>query len=227
MQARLDHIDTWIFDLDNTLYPPSDDLFSLMDEKMENYLGREYGLAAEDAARLRHEYWQEFGSTLVGLMQSHGTDPAHFLYDVHDIDLGHMREDADLARAISDLPGRKIVYTNGSQRHAERVTAARGIDHVFDAMFGLEQAGYAPKPAPEAYDRVFSKAAITPTSSAFFEDELRNLKVPKSLGVTTVLVGPSEPAPFVDFHIDDLVDFLSRIPPSPFSQDETAPKSNS
>lgn len=225
MQVRLDHIDTWIFDLDNTLYPPSDDLFSLMDEKMEAYLGREYGLSAEDAAILRHEYWREYGSTLVGLMESHGTDPADFLHNVHDIDLSHMREDADLARAISNLPGRKIIYTNGSQRHAERVTAARGIDHVFDAMYGLEQAGFAPKPAPEAYDRIFDKAAITPTSSTFFEDELRNLKVPKTLGVTTVLVGASEPAPFVDFHIDDLVDFLSRIEPAPFPHGDTAPKS--
>ena len=219
MQARFSHVDTWIFDLDNTLYPPSADLFSLMDVKMENFLMREFKLGPDMAARLREDYWHEFGNTLYGLILNHKIDPMAYLEEVHDIDLSHMVHDPELASAIKSLPGRKVIYTNGSRNHAEKVTAACGIDHLFDDMFGLEQADFLPKPAPEAFAMIFDKARIEPKRSAFFEDELRNLETPKKLGMATVLVGKNSEADFVDFHTPELTGFLSDVVDQVFNAD--------
>lgn len=223
MQASFSHVDTWIFDLDNTLYHPSARLFDQIEVKMRAYVMRELGVDQATADRLRTEYWHRYGTTLAGLMQRHQMDPEPFMLDVHDIDLSHMSPEPALAQAISALPGRKIVYTNGSRLHAERVTAARGLDHVFDDMFGVEHAGWVPKPHRAAFDTVFALADISPSRSAFFEDETRNLEQPKAMGMTTVLVGDSHHAPYVDYRTDALADFLSRMVSDCFPNPATNP----
>lgn len=206
------HIDTWVFDLDNTLYPPSADLFGQMDARFSAYVARLTGLDSARALRLCADYWAEYGSTLSGLMEHHDVDPHHFLADVHDIDISHLEPDEALANAIKRLPGRRIVYTNGSHNHARRVLAARGLTRFFNAVYGVEHADFKPKPTQGAFSSVFAKDGVTPTTAAMFEDEARNLAVPHALGMRTVHVHEKpDDGDHIHHHTDDLADFLSQL----------------
>jgi putative hydrolase of the HAD superfamily len=205
-------VDTWVFDLDNTLYPPSADLFRQMDARLSAYVTRLTGLDQTRALKLCRDYWTEYGSTLTGLITHHDVDPHHFLADVHDINVSHLQEDAALKAAIGRLKGRKIVYTNGSHNHAKRVLVALGLTTVFDAVYGVEHADLKPKPTHDAFARVFAKDGVTPTAAAMFEDEARNLEVPHALGMRTVHVHPqAAPQDHVHHHTDDLAAFLSQL----------------
>ena len=206
------HVDTWVFDLDNTLYPPSADLFGQMDARFSAYVARLTGLDSDRALRLCADYWAEYGSTLSGLMEHHDVDPHHFLADVHDIDISHLEPDEALSNAIRRLPGRRIVYTNGSHNHARRVLAARGLTRFFDAVYGVEHADFKPKPTQGAFSSVFAKDGVTPTKAAMFEDEARNLAVPHALGMRTVHVHEQpDDGDHIHHHTDDLADFLSQL----------------
>jgi len=202
---------TWIFDLDNTLYPPSAQLFDQMDIKMTAFIMDALGVEAAEALHLQKTYWREHGTTLAGLITRHNMAPEAFLEAVHDIDLSGLSEDPQLASRIAALPGRKLVYTNGSRTHAERVTAARGLSGAFDALFGIEDAQYLPKPHPDAYARILSIAAADPTTAAMFEDDPRNLEAPYAMGMRTVLIGAAEDAEHIHHQSEDLSDFLSRL----------------
>lgn len=138
------HVDYWVFDLDNTLYPPHARLFDQIERLMADYVIRELNVTEEKAQTLRRKYWQEYGTTLAGLMHVHNIDPDPYLHEVHQLDLSHIEEAPNLRKAISDLPGRKIIYTNGSRAHGERVSSARGLDGVFDAIYGVEDAAIRP-----------------------------------------------------------------------------------
>ncbi|WP_341366208.1 pyrimidine 5'-nucleotidase [Yoonia sp. BS5-3] len=206
------HVKTWVFDLDNTLYPPSADLFGLMDSRFSAYVQRITGLDQPAAYTLCQDYWQAYGSTLVGLMEHYDIDPHDFLADVHDIDISHLTPCDQLRTALTALPGRKIVYTNGSSNHAKRVLAARDLTAQFDAVYGVEHADFKPKPTQIAFDTVFAKDGVMPKSSAMFEDEPRNLKVPHALGMRTVHVHPQQAqADHIHHHTDDLAAFLSQL----------------
>ena len=206
------HVRTWVFDLDHTLYPPSDRLFAQIEVKMTAFVARELGLSPEAAIALCLEYWRTHGSTLAGLMTVHGWHPDAFLRDVHDIDVAHMRPDPDLARRIAALPGRRIVFTNGSRAYAERVLAARGLDGRFDAVYGVEEAGFRPKPERAAYDAIIARDGLDPRCAAMFEDDARNLEVPHALGMRTVHIAPlREIAAHVHHHHTDLSEFLSQL----------------
>ncbi len=206
------HVDTWVFDLDNTLYPPSADLFGRMDARFSAYVMRLTGLDKDRALRLCRDYWDTYGSTLVGLIEHHDVDPHHFLADVHDIDISHLEPCDQLIAALGRLRGRKIVYTNGSENHAKRVLAARGLTHQFDAVYGVEHADFKPKPTHAAFTRVFSKDGVVPANAAMFEDEARNLAVPHALGMRTVHVSATpDQSAHVHHHTDDLAAFLSQL----------------
>lgn len=206
------HVDTWVFDLDNTLYPPSADLFGLMDARFSVYVARLTGLDKARALKLCAEYWHSYGSTLVGLMAHHDVDPHHFLADVHDIDISHLEPCDHLIDAVGKLPGRKIVYTNGSHNHAKRVLAARGLTRQFDAVYGVEHADFKPKPTHDAFAKIFTKDGVVPKMSAMFEDEVRNLAVPHALGMRTVHVHPEQhDSDHIHHHTDDLAAFLSQL----------------
>ena len=215
------HVTVWIFDLDNTLYPAGDALFPQISAKMSAWLMRHLHVDAAEAARLRDHYWRRHGTTLAGLMAEHGIDPWAFLDDVHDIDLGALRPDPVLAAAIARLPGRKIVHTNADVHYASRVLAARGLSG-FDAILGIGETGWHPKPDLRAYDAIRETVGFDPREAAMFEDAPRNLAVPFSQGMRTILVGsgcdgpmdaPMEPA--AETHIthrtDDLTGFLDRL----------------
>jgi putative hydrolase of the HAD superfamily len=206
------HVDTWVFDLDNTLYPPETRLFDQINLRMTDYVMRVAGVEAAEADRLRHAWWREHGTTLAGLMLHHEVDPEPYLQEVHEIDFTVLSPDPDLAAGIAALPGRRIVYTNGSAPYAARVLAARGLSGLFDAVYGVEHAGYRPKPARAAFDTVFATDGLAPARAAMFEDDPRNLAAPHAMGMRTVHVAPApEPAAHIHHHTDDLTGFLGLL----------------
>ncbi len=206
------HVTTWVFDLDNTLYPPSARLFDLIEVRMTAWVMQALGVDRAEADRLRVHYWHTHGTTLAGLMREHDVDPEPYLVDVHDISMESLVPDPDLAARIRTLPGRRIVYTNGCAPYAERVLAARGLSGLFDAVYGVEHAGFLPKPEPGAFDAVFAQDRLAPERAAMFEDDARNLAVPHDLGMRTVHVAAARAdAPHVQFHTDDLSTFLSKL----------------
>lgn len=221
------HVRVWIFDLDNTLYPPEAQLFAQIERRMTAYMMRVLGVPQGDADRLRAEYWRLHGTTLAGLMAEHRVDPGHYLSDVHDIDFSVLRPDAALADAIAALPGRRIIHTNGDAAYARRVLAARGLESdLFEAVYGIEETNFRPKPRPEAFHSVLDAARINPREAAFFEDDPRNLAVPHALGMRTILVGQGFDGPepilrgtpvpaHVQHQADDLAAFLGRIATGP------------
>lgn len=180
--------DTWVFDLDNTLYPAECDLFAQIDERMTDFVARFLRLDRETARATQKKYYAEHGTTLNGLMSMHGMAPDEFLAHVHEIDLSPLPRSDDLAIAITALPGRKYVYTNGSRRHADRVTEYMGLGGVFDGRFGIEDSNFTPKPAQSSYDAFCSHFSVTPGRSVFFEDLSRNLAPAHAMGFSTVLV---------------------------------------
>ncbi len=216
------HVRTWVFDLDNTLYPPSARLFDQIERRMTDFVARAVGVGRAEADRLRRLWWARHGTTLAGLMAEHGVDPGPYLREVHEIDLSPLTPDPALAARIRALPGRRVVHTNGPRVHAERVLAARGLEGLFDAIFGIEDTGFVPKPRPEAFEAVFAAGAIAPERGAMFEDDARNLAVPAARGMVTVHVaaadhdpghGAEPPAASTPAHhrTDDLAAFLGRV----------------
>lgn len=206
------HVTTWVFDLDHTLYPPEARLFDLIEVRMTKWVMEAVGVDRAEADRLRVHYWQTHGTTLAGLMREHDVDPEPYLVDVHDISMDSLTPDPLLAARISALPGRRIVYTNGCAPYAERVLEARGLSGLFDAIYGVEHAGFLPKPERGAFDAVFSLDKLKPKVSAMFEDDPRNLAVPHDLGMRTVHVAPTRAhAPHVQYHTDDLSSFLHTL----------------
>ena len=209
------HVRAWVFDLDNTLYPPEARLFDQIEVRMRSWMMRELGVEAVEADRLRADYWARYGTTLAGLMAEHGLPADDFLVDVHDIDMRHLQADPILARGIAALPGRRIVYTNGSRPYALRVLEARGLGGVFDAVYGVEHAGLVPKPERAAFEAVFGLDGLAPEQGAMFEDDPRNLAVPHAMGMRTVLVGPPGAlrADHIHHHTSDLAGFVSQLAP--------------
>ena len=213
---NLANIDCWIFDLDNTLYPESTDLFDQVCEKMSSYIADTLNFDKEKADKIRYEYWQKYGTSLAGLMKNFKIDPDHFLEVVHDIDFSVLSKDPNLLNALNELPGRKIVYTNGTVPYAREVLKYRGLADVFDEIYGIENANYIPKPFPEAYKKIFAKAKIIYNRSAMFEDEIRNLKVPFYLGLKTILIcDTTANENYVDYSVENLPDFLRQIISTP------------
>lgn len=219
------HIETWVFDLDNTLYPPECDLFSQVDVRMRDFISDYLNVDPEEARRLQKHYYVEHGTTLSGLMKMHDLAPKAFLDYVHQIDVSHIAPADDLNQAIERLPGRKVIFTNGTVAHAENVTEQLGITHHFDAVYDIVAVDYTPKPAVQAYERFVSGTGIDPTRSAMFEDIARNLQAPHDMGMTTVWVRPGEPGPekhqqmshegadgdHVHHVTDDLTEFLQGL----------------
>ncbi|MCB1341617.1 MAG: pyrimidine 5'-nucleotidase [Pseudooceanicola sp.] len=212
VKGSFDHVRTWVFDLDNTLYPPGARLFDQIEVRMTRYVMESLGVERAEADRLRKHYWATYGTTLAGLMREHGVDPGPYLTSVHDIDFSVLEADAELAARIGALPGRRIVYTNGSAPYAARVLEARGLAGRFDAVYGVEHAGFLPKPEQAAFEAVFATDGTDPRAAAMFEDDIRNLAAPHAMGMRTVLVGPvAQAAAHVHHHTDDLAGFLGRV----------------
>jgi putative hydrolase of the HAD superfamily len=222
-------VETWVFDLDNTLYPHHVGLWRQVDEKIRGYIAGYLKVPTDEAARIQKDYYQRYGTTMRGLMVEHGMPPDEYLEIVHQIDHSPLEPNPALGAAIEKLPGRKLILTNGTRKHADAVVAKLELHGHFDDVFDIVAAELEPKPAAQTYDRFLKAHGVTPTRAAMFEDLSRNLEVPHTLGMTTVLVVPQalheaagktgtqdweragRDAPHVDHVTDDLVDFLGGI----------------
>ncbi len=212
MTAAFKDVDTWIFDLDNTLYAPEARLFDQIEVRMTDWVVDALRVDRATANEIRKRYWSRFGTTLCGLMREHDVDPEGYLEYVHDISLEHLEPDPELAEAINALPGRAIVYTNGSEPYARRVIEARGLSGIFDAVYGVEHADYFPKPERVAYEAIIARDGLVPQRAAMFDDDVRNLLAPLALGMRTILVaGTPDVAPHVQHHASDLARFLKNL----------------
>jgi putative hydrolase of the HAD superfamily len=218
MQPALDHIDTWIFDLDLTLYAPEHDIMEQVRNRIAKYVETYFKISAEEAHQIRHDYWRKYGTTLGGLMAEHAVEPAAYLDFVHDVDLGLLQPCARLREGIAALPGRKLIFTNADAPYAARILAARGLTGVFEGMFDIHQMQHRPKPARESYDALCSTFAINPARALFVEDSAHNLEPAKAMGMTTVWInhaGDAEAArakpDYVDHEITDVADWLHEL----------------
>lgn len=188
IMQRFKNIRGWVFDLDNTLYPASQNLFAQIDKRMTAFIGEALNVKRDEAFRLQKQFLGEYGTTLAGLMNKHGMSPGPFLDFVHDIDVSVLPQDTQLAAAIDALPGPKFIFTNGTVAHAENVASQLGIAHLFDDIFDIVAANYIPKPNPEVYPTMLERFGLTAHETAFFEDMARNLGPAHDMGMTTVLV---------------------------------------
>ncbi len=182
------HVREWVFDLDNTLYPARYRLFDQIDARMGEYLADFFKVDRAEARRIQKDYFYRYGTTLRGLMKNHGARPEPFLDYVHAIDYSHIAPDPALERALAALPGRKWIFTNGTESHAGAVMERLGVGHHIDEIFDISHADYLPKPFAETYTAFVEKTGIDPERAAMFEDIARNLKQPHEMGMTTVLV---------------------------------------
>jgi putative hydrolase of the HAD superfamily len=210
--ADLRHVDTWLFDLDNTLYPLESGLAARMSPRITDFVERLTGLPRPEALALQKRYLAEHGLTLRGLIDHHGVDPDEYHAVFHDVPLDCLTPDAALVAALRRLPGRRLIFTNSDDVHTERVVAALGLADVFESVFHIGSAGFAPKPSRAAFDAIVETHAIEPRTTAFFEDSERNLEPAAGLGMTTVLVGAhaeASRAPFVHHRTPTLAPFLA------------------
>jgi putative hydrolase of the HAD superfamily len=218
-------VQTWIFDLDNTLYPSECNLFAQVDQRMGSFIAEFLDVSYDEAKRVQKDYYYRYGTTLAGLMREHKLPPERFLDYVHDLDLAPVCEAPALGAALERLPGRKFIFTNGSRRHAERVAGKLGVLHHFDDLFDIAACDYVPKPSVEAYNAFLKAHGVAGPAAAMFEDLPHNLESPHALGMATVLVRSSyidHPAqkamaewralPAHIHHVtDDLTGFLQRV----------------
>ncbi len=218
---RLDELDVWVFDLDNTLYPSSCSLFPQIDLRMRQFIAERLGLSLEEAFVLQKRYYREFGTTLRGLMLNHGLEPDAFLAFVHDIDCSVLEPCQRLDGMLEQLGGRKIVFTNGSERHALNVMERLGIERHFEAIFDIAAAEFIPKPQPETYRKMVQRHGFDPRASAMFEDLHRNLLPAHAIGMTTVWIKgedhpdfpvvPEDDISHVHHVTDDLAGWLEQV----------------
>ncbi|MET0272360.1 MAG: pyrimidine 5'-nucleotidase [Phenylobacterium sp.] len=209
--ADLSHVDTWLFDLDNTLYPVESGFMDEIVNRMTDFVEQVTGLPRTEAFKLQKAYLAEHGLTLKGMMLNHGVDPKAFHAIFHDMSLEGLAHDPDMLAALERLPGRRLIFTNADDVHAERVLERLGLGHLFDDVFHIGSFGYEPKPSPEAFVRMNAAHGIDPVTTAFFEDSERNLAPAADLGMTTVLVGPhaqASTAAFVNYRVEKLAPFL-------------------
>ncbi len=190
LRTRFEHVSTWVFDLDNTLYPPDSGIWPLIDERITLFLIDLFGLDGQSARALHRYYYQHHGTTLRGLVEEDIDEAERFLEFVHDIDRSVLKPNPVLAREVARLPGRKLIFTNGSRNHAILTARQLGLDGLFEDAFDIMAAGLTPKPAVAAYDAFFARHKVDPQSAAMFEDVAKNLAVPRARGMTTVLVTP-------------------------------------
>ena len=224
IQKAFAGVNVWIFDLDNTLYPPESALWPQVDQRITLFLGDMFGIDGLSARALQKYYYQKYGTTLKGLMEQYGMKPDEFLSFAHDIDVSALAPDPALGSAIEALPGRKLILTNGSEAHARNVAGKLGIIDKFEAVFDIVAADFIPKPEEATYVQFLDQYQIDPSRAAMFEDLAKNLVVPYQLGMRTVLILPKAfdtyreaseqmdiDAPYIHFKTKDLAAFLRDV----------------
>ena len=218
-------VETWVFDLDNTLYPHHVNLWQQVDARIGEFVAGWLKVSAAEARRIQKDYYRRYGTTMRGMMTEHGVHADDFLAYVHKIDHSPLEPNPAMGAAIAQLPGRKLILTNGSIDHVEAVLSRLQIAEHFHGVFDIIAAELEPKPAPQTYRRFLALHEVDPEKSAMFEDLARNLVIPHQLGMTTVLVVPDgtkevvredwelegRDAAHVDHVTDDLTGFLAGL----------------
>ena len=221
------HVDTWVFDLDNTLYPHHVNLWQQVDARIGEFVSNWLKITPEQARVLQKDYYLRYGTTMRGMMTEHGVNADDYLAYVHKIDHSPLQPNPAMGAAIEKLPGRKLILTNGTIDHADAVLDRLGITDHFEGVFDIIAAELEPKPSPQTYQKFLRRHDVAPERSAMFEDLSRNLVVPHELGMITVLVVPDgsqqvvretwelegRDAAYVDHVTDDLTGFLQRLTP--------------
>jgi len=214
------HTETWVFDLDNTLYSGVHGLFEQIDARMRGYLAQFLDVDEDEAHRVQKHYFREYGTTLRGMMLNHQMDPLPYLQHVHDIDISAIPPAPELDAALRRLPGRKLIFTNSDMAHVERTLNRLGITDHFDGVFDIVDADYVPKPEREIYDKLVKRFDFDSQNAVMVEDIARNLAPARDLGMTTVWVRPitecaiCKEAPegdHVDIETDNLVNWLKSL----------------
>jgi putative hydrolase of the HAD superfamily len=225
MARTLSHVDTWVFDLDNTLYSYHLNLWQQVDDRIRGYVMEYLKVSKDEAHRVQKDYYKRYGTTMRGLMTEHGMKADDFLAYVHQIDHSPLEPNPALGAAIEKLPGRKLILTNGTRAHSDAITKKLDIHGHFEDVFDIVAADLEPKPAASTYDKFLKLHGVDPARAAMFEDLARNLTVPHALGMVTVLVVPDgtrevlrqdwemegRGAPYVDHVTDDLAGFLAEL----------------
>jgi putative hydrolase of the HAD superfamily len=208
----------WLFDLDNTLYSGKTKVFEQIDKKMSKYISEKLNVDIDEARKIQKSYFYQYNTTLNGLVKNHKIDADEFLDFVHDIDISFLNKDPQLAKELKNLDGTKIIFTNGSRRHAINITKKLGIDQYFDDIFDIVESDFIPKPSVQPYKKLVKKHKIDPNLCVFIEDIARNLKPAYEMGMKTVWIENEEPwakkfsdSNFVNYRINNLTEFLKKI----------------
>ena len=211
-------INCWLFDLDNTLYSGDTKVFAQIDKKMSKYISEKLNVNIEEAKKIQKSYFYEYNTTLNGLIKNHKIDAKEFLEFVHDVDIDFLKEDTALREELKKLNGKKIIFTNGSRKHALNVTQKIGIKDCFDGIFDIVESGFIPKPSIEPYKKLVEKHKIDPKLCVFVEDIARNLKPAYEMGMKTVWIENEEPwakkfsdSSFVNYKTNNLSEFLKKL----------------
>lgn len=213
------HVDTWVFDLDDTLYPRSVDLHGQMRDRVVTFIAKHMKIDGTAAEAVHHNYYERFGSTLQAMVQLHGVSPNAFLDFVHQIDLSVLVHNEDLIGALGALPGRRIIFTNAPRGHATSALKAMGMADQFEAIASIEDSAFIGKPNQSAFSGFFEAHGVDPKTAAMFEDRPGNLVVPHQLGMKTVLVVDPlfedadrvEKPAHADLVVTDLTGFLRQL----------------
>jgi len=208
----------WLFDLDNTLYSGKTKVFEQIDKKMSYYISKKLNVDIKKAREIQKSYFYEYNTTLYGLIKNHKVDANEFLDFVHNIDISFLKKDPDLSRELDKLDGKKIIFTNGSKKHAINITQKLGISQHFDDIFDIVDSNFIPKPAVDPYKKLVEKHKIDPNLCVFIEDIARNLKPAYEMGMKTVWIENEEPwakkfsdSDFVNYKTNNLFEFLQKI----------------
>ena len=215
---ELKNINFWLFDLDNTLYSGKTKVFEQVDKRMSKYISEKLNTSIEEAKKIQKNYFHEYNTTLNGMIKNHKINADEFLDFVHDINVDFLKKDVLLEQELKKLGGKKIIFTNGSRKHAINIIQRIGVDQYFDDIFDIVDSKFIPKPSIEPYKKLVEKHKIDPNSCVFIEDIARNLKPAYEMGMKTIWIENEEPwakkysdSNFINYKTNNLADFLKKI----------------
>ena len=220
MSSLNNRIDTWIFDLDNTLYSADSGIFQQVHELMGKFVSNHLNIGINEAKKIQKKYYKEHGTTLKGLMDNHGVEPDYFLAEVHKLDYSIVNSNKNLNNELNKLSGKKIIYTNANMQHTLDVLERIELSNFIDEIFDIKMANYVPKPEITPYEEIIKKYDLNPNSSAMFDDIAKNLVPAKKVGFTSIWIDAGyenfsddieSSKKFLDYSTTDLHLFLEKV----------------
>ena len=220
MKNLIDKIDTWIFDLDNTLYSADSGIFQQVHELMGKFISKHLDININEANKIQQKYYKQHGTTLRGMMDNHDVDPDFFLTEVHKLDYSIVYSNIKLNKQLKELKGKKIIYTNANMQHTLDVLERIELSNFFDEIFDIKMANYIPKPEIWSYQKIIEKYNINPDSSVMFDDIAKNLVPAKKVGFTSVWIDAGyenfsddieASKKYLDYKTTDLHFFLEKV----------------